>query len=326
MLKKLPFVFLAGLVGFQAHAASFTFSSSIVNVEVDDGTGTYAGTGVGEVFSGTFIFGDRASDAELSNISSDTAEYGFLGANFGSTITNGDISTTSFVAVTAPRNDTLLSDTTAELLNSLFGTNLAAQTPTDSLGAFGYSVGTYYDENDVFKDGIEFGIILFLDPSTYTDVDLKTSPPAPSNTIAGYFFVSEADSLGNEIFRVYGSIENLSVGPFPTCDIEMNQAVYIDGDSVTADVFRLANPSGASLAMEVKVWWDLPVGPPASLFNLGADGSLVVPADWEVNLGPFPIHSVNSSTPRGTYAFSCRLLDPITGKLLFEDIKPYEIQ
>lgn len=325
MLKKLPFIFLAGLFGFQAHAASFTFTSSIVSVEVDDGTGKYAGSSVGDAFSGSFVFGNRASDAELSAVSSNGAAYSFLGSSYSSTITNGDVSTSSSVVTTAPGNDAPIANA-AELLNRLFGTNIDAQMTIDSLGTFGYTLGGYYDSNDVFKDGIEFGIILFLDASTYSDVGLKTSLPAPSNTIAGLFFVAEADSLGNETFRAYGSIENVSVGPVPSCDIEMNQAIYSEGDSVTADVFQLANPSAAPLAMEVKVWWDLPVGPPSTLFNLGADGSMVVPAGWEANLGPFPIHSVNSSTPRGTYEFSCRLLDPITGKLLFEDVKPYKVE
>ena len=48
----------------------------------------------------------------------------------------------------------------------------------------------------------------------------------------------------------------------PTCDIQLNQATYTDGDTVTADVFRIANLTSAPIAAELKVWQGMPEFPP----------------------------------------------------------------
>jgi hypothetical protein len=326
MAKYILMIVLSVFISVQAHATSFSFTSTVVEVKVDDGTGRYTGMSVGEAFSGTFNFGNRGSDAGFSGVAGNTAQYGFFGSSFGSTITSGGIPTDSVIVVMAPTNDGEISADNANFLNDLFATSIAAQTPADILGIFGHTFGTYYDDNDVFKDGLEFGIILFLDPATYTDVSLKTSPPDLATAIGGFFFISEADSFGNEIFRVHGSIDTLAFAAVPNCIVELSQAAYVEGEAVTADVFRLESPSAATLAMEVKVWWGTPGVAPASIINLGADGALVVPPGWEANLAPFPIHTVEAATPRGAFEFGCRLLEPSTGKLLSEDVRSYTVE
>ena len=94
---------------------------------------------------------------------------------------------------------------------------------------------------------------------------------------------------------------------------------YVDGDTVTADVFRFANPTAASLALEWKVWLGVPGIPSIGVVNLGADGSFVLPAGTDVDLGPLTILPVTAALPPGSYEFSCRMLDPVTGELLVED-------
>lgn len=121
-------------------------------------------------------------------------------------------------------------------------------------------------------------------------------------------------------------LDALAFLPTPLCDIQLNQATYVDGEAVTATVFRSANLSAAPIAMEVKIWLGLPGVPPISVSNLGADGSFVLPPGTDVDLGPIPLFPVTAALPHGNYEFSCRLLDPVTGELLTEARNFFDIQ
>ena len=114
--------------------------------------------------------------------------------------------------------------------------------------------------------------------------------------------------------------------PAQECDIQMNQATYIDGDTVTANVFRIANQTTNPIATEMKVWLGAPGIPPISLINVGSDGSLVFPVGTDVDLGPVPLLPVSAALPRGNYQLNCRLLDPITGSLFWENLNNFDIQ
>ena len=118
------------------------------------------------------------------------------------------------------------------------------------------------------------------------------------------------------------------IGVSPFLDIKLSKATYLDGETITASVFRLANPGPAPVAVELKVWLGTPIPGLAALpiFNVGADGSLVLPANLDLELGPFPIFPVSAELQRGTYEFSSRMLDPITGELLSEDLNSFTIQ
>ena len=70
----------------------------------------------------------------------------------------------------------------------------------------------------------------------------------------------------------------------------------------------------------------VPKVPPISFVNVGTDGSLVLPAGTDVDLGPVPLFTVTAAMPRGNYEFSCRTLDPVTGELLTEDLNPFDVQ
>jgi hypothetical protein len=111
----------------------------------------------------------------------------------------------------------------------------------------------------------------------------------------------------------------------PECEIEMSQPVYIDGEEVIANVLSIANPTPNALALEVKIWLDL-AGTTRPVLNLGADGSTVLPAGFNVDLGPVTLFTVDPGLPVGTHEFSCRMLDPVTGRLLREDRNFFEIQ
>lgn len=110
------------------------------------------------------------------------------------------------------------------------------------------------------------------------------------------------------------------------CDIQMSQASYVNGETVTAQVLRIANPTAAPLAIELKLWFDLPTIPPISFVNIGANGDVVLPAGFDQNFGPLPLATVTEAFPRGTYGFNCRILHPVTGGLSVEDLNPFDIR
>ena len=123
------------------------------------------------------------------------------------------------------------------------------------------------------------------------------------------------------------SVSTITIDLTPICDIQLSQAIYIDGETITADVYRYANLTSSPITLEAKVWWGLPAGePPISVTNLGSDGSVVLPPGTDVDVGPLPLQPVTSAMARGTYEFSCRMLDPVTGELLAEDRNFFEIQ
>ena len=150
--------------------------------------------------------------------------------------------------------------------------------------------------------------------------------------VTGNYVVAISDTGSNESGDY--QIQTQCLSPFDClpplaragCNIEMDQAVYIDGETATASEFRIANLTAGSLALEWKVWLGIPGSPPIGVINLGADGSFVLPPGTDLDLGPLAILPVTPTLPRGEYEFSCRLLDPVTGRLLLEDRNFFELQ
>ena len=83
------------------------------------------------------------------------------------------------------------------------------------------------------------------------------------------------------------------------CDIQMSQPKYANGETVTAQGLRVANRVTTSVSIKALIWLARPDQVPLFRVNLGANGDLQLPA-----------------FPRGAYAFNCRMLDPVTKRLL----------
>jgi hypothetical protein len=169
------------------------------------------------------------------------------------------------------------------------------------------------------------------DQNAGVQVDIGISSPSIGSTVltpaqaadllAGLWYIN-IHSANFPAGEIRGQVDVVSA---PTCDIQLNQVAYVDGDTVIADVFRVANLTSAPVAVELKVWQGLPDSPPISFLNIGADGSFVLAAGADIDRGPFPLLSVTPDLPRGTHEISCRVLDPVTGALLAEDLNNFEI-
>jgi hypothetical protein len=124
-----------------------------------------------------------------------------------------------------------------------------------------------------------------------------------------------------------GRLDNvvLTGPPRATCDIQLNKTSFVNGETVSVPVFRLANLTTAPLAIEFKFWLEAPNAAPISFARAGENGAVVLPASFDQNLGPVTLFTVGAAFPRGLYAFSCRLLEPVTGALQSEDLNTFEI-
>jgi hypothetical protein len=183
-------------------------------------------------------------------------------------------------------------------------------------GAAGAEIDFYLDDNLVTGAGgsatITWQFYGVIDTNGFNKADIKE--------------ISGTQGDNNFIWADDFTIGAISTGSSPLCDIQMNQATYTDGDTITANVFRIANLTAALLALEWKVWLGVPGFPPISIFNLGADGTFVLPAGTDYDFGPVSLFSVTAALPRGSYELSCRMLDPVTGELLAEDRNFFDIQ
>ena len=114
------------------------------------------------------------------------------------------------------------------------------------------------------------------------------------------------------------------------CDVQLNQMTYSDGDTVIATALRFANHRSRPVPTEIKLSLEVPGSAPASLVNVGSNGTVVFPpAPFDQNFCTAPgcaLFEVTSSFPRGSYELSCRILEPTTGRLLSEDLNPFVIQ
>jgi hypothetical protein len=100
---------------------------------------------------------------------------------------------------------------------------------------------------------------------------------------------------------------------------------FNNGETVIAQTLRLGNPGEILLAVAIKMWLGVPGGPPIGVVNVGADGSVQMPAGFDQNFGPVPLFTVTPALPRGNYEFSCRLFHPVTFEQFAEDLNPFTI-
>ena len=154
--------------------------------------------------------------------------------------------------------------------------------------------------------------------------------PSPDNTLAksGVYLIAVSDQGSNETgtYQLNAQCLDAFCGltpAFAVCDIEMSQAAYIDGETITAQQFRVANPGSSDIAVELKAWFETPTGAVIRTLNVP---SINLSAGFDIDLGPITFFTVQPTTPRGTWEYSCRLLDPVTGRQRSFDRTTFELQ
>jgi hypothetical protein len=109
------------------------------------------------------------------------------------------------------------------------------------------------------------------------------------------------------------------------CTVGLNGRLFSYGDVVSATDLRITNSHAADVPIELKVWLRLPNGNHLSAWNTGADGTLVFPAGRSKNFAPFDILGVGDDVATGDYEFGCRLLDPSSGRELYQSSATFSV-
>ncbi|MBI5443883.1 MAG: hypothetical protein HY900_22075 [Deltaproteobacteria bacterium] len=126
------------------------------------------------------------------------------------------------------------------------------------------------------------------------------------------------------VFLALGGVGLAAAGPSPaavSCDVSMSQSVYHTGDKVTVSTLRVKNTESIPVSVHVETWKEQPVGANATFqeYNGTFQGGM------DQDFAPKTLFTVVSSTTVGSYRFGCRILDPVTGGLLAEDVVQYSV-
>ncbi len=139
--------------------------------------------------------------------------------------------------------------------------------------------------------------------------------------VKGRLYVAGSDALGN--VRMY--VVDLRDGQ--RCTVVVSSLAYGNGDSVTVMVLELRNSRpGVHAPIELKVWLGGDAIGPIGLVNTGAAGTFKLAPDSVRNYGPFSLPPITDGWPRGAYEIGCRLLHPITGRTISENVAAFTVQ
>ncbi len=108
-------------------------------------------------------------------------------------------------------------------------------------------------------------------------------------------------------------------------NIRMSQQSYGPDEAVIASTYRLSNPAQRERSIELKTWLTAPREQPLSIGNAGPDGLYVFPAGLDEEYGPVTLLHVGEDAAEGIYEFGARLLDPVTGDPIAEDIRRFYV-
>ena len=205
-----------------AHTASLTFSGNIIAVTVDDATGVYASTAVGNTFSSSFTYPDTAGPSTIDEI--DEANYELSGS---SSLVRGGTTTVSGanIDINIQNNQPLDADT-VDFLNDLLMPvpPVIVGQQVDTWTATGLEAGAFEqdpdpsddDDTELLFDGVSYEFVLLsLDTTLFDSLAYRPLPPGFGDVDFRLFVVREGDAAGNLIFEAYGVISEVTAVPAP---------------------------------------------------------------------------------------------------------------
>lgn len=197
-----------------ASALQVDWTGTVLDVEVDDGTGTFTGTGVSDGFSGFFVYDDTCNAGCSILTEPDEANYEFsLGDLFGAFVTDGGASAGGFNASVNIQNDHLLDVEEAALASALLGTTVLPNTPVDVFTLAAATNDAVFDVNDELFDGGIIEVVLgSFDTTLFDDTSFRSQPPDLADIDFAFFFISEADT-GATVYEVIGSVDSIVPEP-----------------------------------------------------------------------------------------------------------------
>jgi hypothetical protein len=132
-------------------------------------------------------------------------------------------------------------------------------------------------------------------------------------------YVAEASSAAQQ------STSAVQDASQPTINLRLDRKAYKRGDTVQLYALGISNPSEQNRAAEPKAWIAFPQMQPISLGIPYADEMLNLAPGFNTNYGTTPIMKISSTSPSGIVMVGARLLDPVTGNLLSQDLNSFSI-
>jgi hypothetical protein len=141
--------------------------------------------------------------------------------------------------------------------------------------------------------------------------------------------LNEAGQIAGQSYTAENVPRAFLASPFEyaetlVCDAAATKATYVDGQSVMASL-QVENRGPTTLPIEAKLWLELPDASTLELSHDGADGALKIAGHYDRNT-PFTLFHVEPWLPRGIYRLGCQFLDPVTGALKTQTLRPFLIQ
>jgi len=112
----------------------------------------------------------------------------------------------------------------------------------------------------------------------------------------------------------------------PVCDVQLGDDVYMHGDKLTAQIFRISHTGNEPVDVEVKTWLALAGTEPMPINALKKQSTMTLQPGFDKDFGPVRLGTVKPGFPSGLADFVCRLIDPATGNHFDLDIDQFEIQ
>jgi glucose/arabinose dehydrogenase len=142
-------------------------------------------------------------------------------------------------------------------------------------------------------------------------LDSALNPTTFGQDAAGELYIGD-DNSG----RIYALVD-----PRPFCAVAMSQQSYTLGETVTASSVRVVNLGSGNVPTRFQLVLVRPSGPPLVV----GDTAFPLRPNTETDRGPVDVFTVGVNTPPGTYRFSCRLTNIVTGDTFSKDQAPFEI-
>jgi hypothetical protein len=206
----LPLLTLFGMSwGSAASAATLSFSGNLDIITTNESSGRYSDTVIGQVFSGSFVYG---SEAQATTDPMSPGDYDFASPPFGGAISDGMTPTTGSsgqsVQVSVFDNAIIGEDEVA-LFNSLLGTSFVPGAAVDNA-----DIDTQADLSGGGR--IVFGVNFVASSATaWSGADFENFPPESSNVEHAFFFITEIDSDGGTVCEGFGKIDSFATVPVP---------------------------------------------------------------------------------------------------------------
>lgn len=128
------------------------------------------------------------------------------------------------------------------------------------------------------------------------------------------------------VFTPFGDLR-LSEAQAPlACEVAMSQPAYSDGQPVVITSLRFTNRTPNPIQTRLRLQLTLPFGITANAIDLGASGGFFIPGNFDRQLGPVTMFTLQPGQPRGAFQWRCALEDPTTGAIQAEDLAPFTFQ